>query len=107
MAGDLGLPWKPRTRQMKGMSSEKEQARKRGARLHPRSGAGSIKWDASSDEVLYEMKNAKKSHTLTGAYLRQLALDAAHQGKEARYVVTMEDAGLEIECRINLKGTSS
>ena len=103
---DLGLPWKPRSRQMEGMSSEKEQARKRGARLHPRSGAGSIKWDASSDEVLYEMKNVQKSHTLTGAYLRRLALDAAHQGKEARYVVTFEADGVEIECRVNLKGKS-
>lgn len=103
---DLGLPWKPRTRQMKGMSSEKEQARKRGARLHPRSGAGSIKWDASSEDTLFEMKDVQKSHTLNGAYLRRLALDAAHQGKDARYIVQFEDAGIEVECHINLKGKS-
>ena len=103
---DLGLPWKPRTRQMKGMSSEKEQARKRGARLHPRSGAGSIKWDASSDDTLFEMKDVQKSHTLNGAYLRQLALDTAHQGKDARYIVQFEGAGIEVECHINLKGKS-
>lgn len=87
---------------MKGMSSEKEQARKRGARLHPRSGAGSIKWDASSEDTLFEMKDVQKSHTLNGAYLRRLALDAAHQGKDARYIVQFEDAGVEIECVISL-----
>lgn len=104
---DLGLPWAPRTPQMKGMSSEKDQARQRGARLHPRSGAGSIKWDASDEDTLYEMKHVKKSHALNGEYLRRLRLDAAQQGKEAVYIVQMEDAGIEVECHINLKGKTS
>lgn len=89
---------------MEGMAEESRQAKKHGARLHPRSGAGSIKWDASNDEVLFEMKNALKSHTLQGEYLKRLALDAARQGKEARYLVTFENAGIEIECRVNLRG---
>ena len=101
---ELNLPWSPRSRQMEGMSSEKRQAKDHGARLHPRSGAGSIKWDASNEDTLFEMKNVRKSHALQGDYLRRLALDAIKQGKEARYLVTFEDAQIEIECRINLKG---
>lgn len=92
---------------MEGMAVEKKQAKAHGARLHPRSGAGNIKWDASNEETLFEMKNALKSHTLNGVYLRRLALDAAQQGKEARYLVSFEEAGVEIECRINLKGRPS
>lgn len=107
MSEGLNLPWKPRSPQMEGMSSEAREAKKRGARPHPRSGAGSIKWDASSEDTLYEMKRVKKSHALNGEYLRSLALSAARQGKQAVYVVTMTDADIEIECTINLKGKSS
>ena len=104
--GGLNLPWSPRTRQMEGMSSEARVAKKRDARLHPRSGAGSIKWDASNEEILFEMKDVDKSHTLNGQYLRKLKLDAIKQGKDASYIVTFNDAGIEVECRITMKGKS-
>lgn len=92
---------------MEGMSSEAKVAKRRGARLHPRSGAGSIKWDASNEETLYEMKDVKKTHTLNGEYLRKLKLDAIKQGKDASYVIQFQDAQIEVECRITMKGKSS
>lgn len=98
---DLGLPYgAPDTPQVAGRKAEAKQARKRGARQHPNSGAGSIKWDASSTDKLFEIKTVQKSHTLKGAYLLQLFRDAIRQGKEPYYIVTFTDEGLEVECRI-------
>lgn len=58
-----------------------------GARPHPNSGAGKIKWDASTDQALIEVKEASKSHTVTGALLEKLFRDAVRQNKTAHYVI--------------------
>lgn len=43
------------------------------------------------------MKNALKSHTLKGDYLRDLLVNALQQGKEARCIVRFEDAKIEAD----------
>lgn len=70
---------------------EKKRARAVGARLHPNSGAGSIKDDASSEDALYEFKEANRSHTLDAAALRGLYLRAVRMDKDARYIVHFAD----------------
>jgi hypothetical protein len=85
---------------MDGMASEAQIAKKRGARVHPRSGAGNIKWDASDEETIYEMKDAMKSHTLSGALLEKLFLDATRQGKEAVYTVYFTE--FDLSCDITM-----
>lgn len=91
------------TPQVKGRKDEKKMARERGARLHPMSGAGRIKDDASTDDVIYEFKSVKSTHTLSGKALLDLLLRSIKQGKEAEYVVQFGDA--RIEATITLKRT--
>lgn len=55
--------------------------------MHPRSGAGSIKADASTDQELLEYKDANKTHTLNGEELLLLFKRGAQQGKDARYII--------------------
>lgn len=74
--------------------SEAQIAKKRDARVHPRSGAGNIKWDASDADTLYEMKDANKSHTLQASLLKRLFLSATRQSKEAVYVIYFESEDL-------------
>lgn len=84
----IDLPWKPtRSRQMDGMATEKKIAKKKGARVHPRSGAGHIKDDASNESTVIEIKDAGKTHTLNAADLDGLFKRANAQGKDAEYVV--------------------
>ena len=97
---ELKLPWEVRTRQREGMSSEKRRAKKDGARLHPRSGAGSIKWDASNDDEIFEYKDVAKSHTLKGELLEALFRDAMQQGKKPVYIVTFKNHNIIVECTI-------
>ena len=73
---------------------ERQVLRQVGARQHPRSGAGSIKDDGSDDETVYEIKSAKKAHTLRGDYLNRLYERATKQGKEAVMIVVFTDAGI-------------
>ena len=89
-----------KTRQVEGMVSEKKAAKKRGAKLHPRSGAGTIKWDASTDDELIEYKDAAKTITVNGKYLEKLFRDASAQGKDAIFVVTFGEANIILEGRI-------
>jgi hypothetical protein len=58
------------------------------------SGAGSIKDDASTDDVQYEFKQAGRTHTLNGAALQGLWLRACRQSKRAEYVIYFEDADI-------------
>lgn len=58
-----------------------------GARLHPMSGAGSIKGDGSDDEHHYEVKDANKSYTLSGEYIRTHYREAIAEAKEAIMLV--------------------
>lgn len=79
--------WTKRSRQEVGRQTEKKAAKKLGARPHPNSGAGHIKWDASSETDLFEMKDATKSHTLNSDLLEKLFRDGARQGKSSHYIV--------------------
>lgn len=71
--------------------------------MHPRSGAGRIKDDGSSDTEVMEIKDVSKSHTLTGAALDILLRRAVRQGKEAVYIVNFRDA--KVEATITIRRT--
>lgn len=101
---DLSMPWTPRTRQKEGDRTEKKVVKDMGGRVHPRSGAGSIKHDGSTEDLLIEVKDAARSHTMNGEYLLELFTTAVRQGKEPRYVVTFKDAGLIVDCTIRKVG---
>lgn len=88
------LPWKVRSRQKQGRVTEKEIAKKRGAKVHPNSGALRIKHDASDEEILYEIKDANKTYTLSGKELLELWKRATLELKEAQFVVYFTDADL-------------
>lgn len=88
------LPWKTRSRQKQGRVTEKEIAKKRGARVHPNSGALRIKHDASDDETLYEIKDANKTYTLSGKELLELWKRSAMELKEPVFVVYFTEADL-------------
>jgi hypothetical protein len=94
---DVDLPWSPRSRQQEGIRTESRIVKKRGGRVHPRSGAGKIKDDGSTDEEVMEIKDAKRSHTLKASDLEALYKRAAQQGKEARYIVYFSDNDLAAE----------
>lgn len=96
----LGTPWSPRTRQEEGRRNEQRVAKRRGTRLHPGSGSGSIRRDASNDEVIEEYKLAGKSFRLKGQELRDSYLDAVSQGKDSIWVIEFDDAGIEVEVRV-------
>lgn len=96
VAKAIDMPWAPqKTRQVEGRASEVKQAKKYGARVHPNSGAGHIKDDASTEEIIYEFKDSMKTHTLKGEELEALFKRAAQQGKEARYVILFNSSNLE------------
>ena len=99
----IQTPWKSKgkTRQQQGTQTEKRITKERGARLHPRSGAGLIADDSSDEATIYEIKDANKSHTLSGADLDALLRRAVAQGKSAEYVVFFR--GYDLEATISLK----
>ena len=66
-----------------------------GLRAHPNSGAGPIKYDASDDETLVEVKDASKSYTLNAAYLEDLFRTAARQSKTAVIIVKFPNIIIE------------
>lgn len=100
-ARSLGLPFDGmKTPQDKGRASERDMARNRGAHLHPMSGAGRIKDDASNDEAVFEFKNVFKSHSLRGTDLLALFVRAVRQGKQPIYVVYFEDVAITAEIRL-------
>ena len=88
------LPWAPRSRQEEGRKTE-ARVIKMGLRGHPNSGAGRIKYDASDDETLVEVKDAKKSYTMNAAYLEDLFKTAARQSKTAVLVVKFPNVIIE------------
>lgn len=96
MTDDLGLPYKPKTRQDDGAVTERRILRERGARQHPRSGAGRIKEDGSDADHLYEVKDANLIFGLKGADLLQSFQRATRQGKTAVWVVKYAN-GIEAE----------
>lgn len=84
---DISLPWEPRSRQKEGERTERRIVKKRGGRVHPRSGAGRIKDDGSTDTEVIEVKDANVSHTLKARDLEALFERAVRQGKDAVYVI--------------------
>lgn len=92
--------WKKRTRQEEGRKTEKEIAKKRGARVHPASGALRIKNDASDNERLYEIKDANKTYTIKGSEVLALWKRAMVELKEPLFVVYFTDADLTVTMTI-------
>jgi hypothetical protein len=74
--------------------------KQRGARIHPNSGAGHIKDDGSDDHRLYEIKDARRTHTLNADELRALYVRAVRQGKQAVYLIYFSDQDWTLECRL-------
>ena len=97
---ELGLPYGSKSRQVVGRDTEKKIARSTGARAHPMSGAGSIKWDASTETELLEIKDANRSHTIKGAMLDSLYRDAVREGKTPVYVVYFTDSDITVVCHV-------
>lgn len=58
--------------------------------LHPMSGAGRIKGDASTaDNAYVEIKDANRSYTLTGATLEKAWKEAVRDGHtECQFIIT-------------------
>ena len=96
----LGLPYKPKTRQQDGAATETRILRERGARQHPRSGAGRIKEDGSTEDDLIEVKDANLSFSLKGADLLQTFVRATRQGKNGVWVIKFAN-GIEAEIRLS------
>ena len=94
------LPWKPRTRQEEGRKTEKEIAKKRGAKVHPASGALRIKHDASDEDILYEIKDANKTYTIKGSEILALWKRANTELKEPVFVVYFTEADLTVTMTI-------
>lgn len=94
---ELNSPWSPDSQSVKGRKVEKVVARNMGARTHSNSGAGTEKADFSTHEAVYEMKLAKKTHTIKGSDLEIVFKAASSQGKDAMYRIYFEDANLTLE----------
>lgn len=86
------MSWGPRSRQKMGELTERQIAKKKGARIHPRSGAGSIKDDASTDDVQMEIKDANKSYSLKGSELNTLLKRAIQRNKDAQFIIYFTEA---------------
>lgn len=74
--------------------TERKIAKNLGARVHPNSGALRIKHDASDEETLYEIKDARKSYTLKAVELDELWTRAARDAKEPVFIVEFTDRGI-------------
>lgn len=83
------------------MQTEKQIIKKKGGRVHPRSGAGPVKDDGSTEDEVFEVKDANLSHTLKAKDLEALFRRAARQGKDAKYIVYFGSVGLTAEININ------
>lgn len=68
--------------------------------MHPNSGAGSIKQDGSTDHILYEIKDARKSFRLNWKDLRELLVRALRQEKVGVMLIYFSDADVTVECKV-------
>ena len=91
----MSLRWQKKTRQEVGRITEHRLLKAVNARIHPMSGAGSIKYDGSTDSIEYEIKDANEKFTLDGAQLRASFSHAASQGKQSVWVVHFTDANID------------
>lgn len=91
-SGGVIIPFpSDKTVQQKGRDYERRAAKRDGARLHPGSGAGRIKHDASTADRLIEYKRATKQFTLSGKYVKDLRDAALRQDKEAELHVAFPE----------------
>ena len=93
-----GLGWSTTSPQQAGRDSEAKTLKALGARQHPNSGAGRIKYDGSTDTAIVELKEAARSYQLRSSYVEDLFRHAARQGKDATLVVRFPD--YMVTCRI-------
>lgn len=100
MSDDLGLPWAVKSRQMQGLDTEKRLLKERGAKVHPRSGAGRIKEDGSNGETVYEVKDCRKTYTLKAKDLRASFVNAVRQGKDSTWLIYFDDVNFTAEVRL-------
>lgn len=85
---------------MQGRDTEKRLLEERGARVHPMSGAGSIKEDGSDEHLLYEVKDARKTFSLKASELKGTFVRAARQGKMGVWLVYFSDCDVTAEIRL-------
>lgn len=96
----IDMPWSVRSRSKDGEQTERQIAKKRGMRAHPRSGAGKIKDDASDMHTVIEVKDANKSHTINAQELLAVWKRAVQQGKEAEYVIYFKSVDLTASLKL-------
>jgi hypothetical protein len=75
--------------------------KKRGYRQHPGSGSGSIPFDGSDKGDLCEIKDARKSFTLSSSYIKRFWQTAMKQRKRPVMVVYFSD--VDLTCEITFK----
>jgi hypothetical protein len=85
---------------MQGIRSEKKILKILGARRHPMSGAGSIKYDGSDEDTVWEIKDAEISYVLRGDFLREGLESSARQSKEFMMVVHFADSEVTAYIRV-------
>ena len=93
-----GLGWGATSPQQAGRDSEAKTLKALGARQHPNSGAGRIKYDGSTDAEIIELKESARSYQLRASYIEDLYRYAARQGKDATLIVRFPD--YMVTCRI-------
>lgn len=96
MSEDIPMPWSPRSRSKEGEQTERQIAKKRGMRAHPRSGAGKIKDDASDGDTVLEVKDANKTHSINALELLAVWKRAIQQGKQAQYVIYFKSVDITL-----------
>lgn len=88
------------TPQKRGRRLEGPMAKSYDARLHPNSGAGKIKNDASNTEQMFEFKTTdKKGYRLTTDELLKLFTSATQVDKEPVFVIDFVEHGIRAEIR--------
>lgn len=95
------LAWKAKATdspQVKGRKEEKKYLKEKGVRLHPNSGALSIKYDGSTEHSIVEMKDASKSYAMTAKYVGDLFKHASKQSKDAILIIQFPEH--IVECAI-------
>lgn len=90
--------WKAATRQEVGRTSERKRLKERGAKVHPNSGAGRIKFDGSDENFIIEHKDATQSFTVNKRLIEALHKEAARQGKDGMLIIQFGE--YQVECLI-------
>ena len=99
------LPWRTPDDRTRGLRREAKVVKERGGRVHPRSGAGRIKNDGSTQEADIEVKSTNgKQFILKAEELRKSWVQAVRAGKEQMvWVIVFEKEGVEAEVTVRLR----